>query len=101
LGMASDLQPLSPELVLVDPALTETVRGIFSGLPHNVEDGIHSEGYMDSEAHAALRRIVAWADAPPPTNPARFQLAKLFGAVTTWVIALVLVVDTHLYSIAS
>lgn len=92
---------LSPELALVDPLLGQQARAC---LPSVEEQTLRPEPPGDDRHRAtnddaALRRLVELSDAEPPGSQPHLRQAKRVGAWATWIAALLLVEQTHLYSV--
>jgi len=104
-------EAVSPELVLVDPALAvrahtlRTNRWAFAGEPERrpvsggAEDGVLLvRAIHQGEREAALRRIVELADVELPAPKRTFRVPKLVGAFATWAVAGIVAIDAFLPS---
>lgn len=97
-------EPLSPELVLVDPDVAAYARALLADRDESPTSSDEATPFpeataelllrrMDEEAAAALQRIIDLSDVEPPAPPRRFRVPKLVGAFATWAVVGILTVE--------
>ena len=98
-GTVAPQEILSPELVLIDPSLAAQARASLSD-PDDVlgRFGARPAASVGDETAAARRRLIELSVVEPPERRRSFRAPKLAGALATWTLVAMLVVDTQLYT---
>jgi len=95
----TQVESVSPELVLIDPRLAIDARARLVA-PNDTLARLEPDlaTSIAEERAAALRRITKLSEVEePPTRRRSYRVPKLAAAIATWSTAAILVVDVQLY----
>src|SRR5712691_4503121 len=99
-GTVESPEALSPELVLIDPRLAAEARASAPDLQDaRIQFRLETADSIAHETDAARRRLIELSLVEPPERRGPLRVTKFAGAVATWTIVAILVVDTQLYTL--